>query len=410
MLFPSSSGADPDTPRHGRAASAAAPLRGRGTSWLIAHRFERLERQQEDDGWGDSPAQDEVGGAEADEGAEELPRTDVSQPSHPRTRVTSEAARSILTRNDSPDVPFEWAINPYRGCEHGCIYCYARPTHSYLNLSPGLDFETQLIAKTHAADLLRQALRRRGYRPSPINLGSATDVYQPIERQWRLTRQLLEVLLEANHPCTLVTKSAGVLRDLDLLAELARRRLLLVFVSVTSLDRSLSRILEPRASAPQRRLEAIGRLAAAGVWVGVNVAPIIPFINEPEIEQILQAAAGAGARSAHWTVVRLPWEVNPLFQHWLQTHFPDRAERVMARIRDLRGGRDYDASFSQRMKGGGLWSELIRQRVEKAAARFGLQRQTPELDLSAFVPPAAGAIEDRLSRAPAASAGQGRLF
>lgn len=389
----------PGTAGPNRPTVPVAPLRGRGTSWSISHRFERLEREEEDDGWGAQPAEQEEGSGE---GAPRSPG--------PKTQVKQEAARSILTRNDSPDVPFEWAINPYRGCEHGCIYCYARPTHSYLNLSPGLDFETQLFAKTHAADLLRKALRRRSYRPSPINLGSATDVYQPIERQWRLTRQLLEVLLEANHPCTLVTKSAGVLRDLDLLAELARRRLLLVFVSVTSLDRSLSRILEPRASAPQRRLEAIGRLAAAGVWVGVNVAPIIPFINEPEIEQILRAAAGAGARSAHWTVVRLPWEVNPLFQHWLQSHFPDRAERVMARIRDLRGGRDYDAAFSQRMKGGGLWSELIRQRVEKAAARFGLQRQTPALDLDAFVPPAPAATEAFPQRGGAPAKGQGRLF
>ncbi len=370
--------------------SASQALRGRGTAWCIRHRFEGLQRQWEPDGWDEPLSQEALPG--------------------PRTQVVLEPARSILSRNDSPDVPFELALNPYRGCEHGCIYCYARPTHSYLNLSPGLDFETRLIAKVNAAERLRQALRRRGYRPSPINLGSATDVYQPIERQFRLTRQVLEVMLEAGHPCTLVTKSAGVLRDLDVLAELARRRLLLVFVSVTSLDRALSRLLEPRASAPQRRLEAIGRLADAGVWVGVNVAPIIPFINEPEIEQVLEAAAQAGARSAHWTVLRLPWEVNPLFQQWLQTHFPQRAGRVMARIRDLRGGQDYDAAFSQRMKGQGLWSDLIRQRVEKAATRLGLERHTPELDLSAFVPPGPGFSDGTAPASRAADDRQGQLF
>ncbi len=348
-------------------------LHGRGTGWRIAHRFEPQQRAAIDDGW---PGEADSAGVTApvDRG--------------PRTVVRIETAGRILSRNDSPDVPFEQALNPYRGCEHGCIYCYARPTHSYLNLSPGLDFETQLIAKTNAAERLRAELARPGYRPSPINIGSATDAYQPIERTHRLTRALLEVLDETRHPATVVTKSGGIVRDMDLLARMAAREQLIVFVSVTSLDARLSARLEPRAASPARRLAAIRALAEAGVWVGVNVAPIIPFVNEPEIEQILAAAAQAGARSAHWTVVRLPWEVAPLFRDWLQVHLPDRADRVMARIREMRGGRDYDADFASRMKGQGTWAMLLRQRVEKGAARVGLVRQTPVLDVSAFVPPA----------------------
>jgi DNA repair photolyase len=309
--------------------------------------------------------------------------------------LSEEHCRSILTRNDSPDLPFELSINPYRGCEHGCIYCYARPTHSYLNLSPGLDFETRLIAKTNAAERLRVELARPGHVPSPINIGSATDAYQPVERRLGLTRGLLQVLDEANHPLSIVTKSGGIVRDLDLLARLAKRRLLLVFISITTLDNELGRRLEPRASSPARRLATIRTLAEAGVWVGVNVAPIIPFVNEPEIERILEAAAAAGARSAHWTVLRLPWEVAPLFRQWLQAHLPERAERVMARVREMRGGRDYQADFATRMKGDGVWAQLIRQRVEKAAARHGLVRHPPALDCSAFVrpaPPAAGIV------------------
>ncbi len=348
----------------------ATALPGRGTGWRIAHRHESWRRAEVDDGW---PG-DEAPGAATD-------------PARPRTVVRIEPAGRILSRNDSPDVPFEQALNPYRGCEHGCIYCYARPTHAWLNLSPGLDFETRLVAKAGAAERLRDELARPGYRPSPINIGSATDAYQPIERSQRLTRALLEVLDETRHPATLVTKSGGIVRDLDLLARMAARQQLLVFVSVTSLDARLSARLEPRASSPARRLAAIRALADAGVGVGVNVAPIIPFVNEPEIEQILAAAAQAGARSAHWTVVRLPWEVAPLFRDWLQVHLPERADRVMARIREMRGGRDYDADFASRMKGQGTWAALLRQRVEKGAARVGLQRQTPPLDVSAFVAP-----------------------
>lgn len=322
----------------------------------------------------------------------------------PGTEVRWERTGRILNANESPDVPFELSINPYRGCEHGCIYCYARPTHSYLNLSPGLDFETRLIAKAGAAERLREALCRPGYQPRALNVGSATDAYQPIERQLRVTRSIIEVLHEAQHPFSLVTKSGAVVRDVDLLGEMAARRQVLVFISVTSLSNPLSRILEPRAASPARRLAAIRKLAEAGVWVGVNVAPIVPFINEPEIEQIVEAAAAAGARSVHWTVVRLPWEVRPLFEHWLAHHFPDRAARVMARIREMRGGKAYDADFATRMKGGGVWADLIRQRVLKAAQRHGLVRETPELDASAFRPPRSVPLE---ATAPSA---QGRLF
>jgi DNA repair photolyase len=359
----------------------APPRKGRGTVFNIAHRFESVAREGVDDGWG-TLAQQVVEATEAEA---------------PRTEVREETARSILTRNDSPDVPFELSINPYRGCEHGCIYCYARPTHSYLNLSPGLDFETRIVAKMNAAERLREQLGRPGYRVQALNLGSATDAYQPVERRLGLTRRVVEVLLAARHPFSVVTKSGGIVRDVDLYRDLAARRLVLAFVSVTTLDPALARILEPRASAPQRRLDAIRALAEAGVPVGLNVAPIVPFINEPEIERIVAAGAAAGARSVHWTVVRLPWEVNPLFQQWLQQHFPDRAARVMARIREMRGGRDYRADYDTRMKGEGRWAELVRLRVLAAARRHGLVRETPALDDSAFRPPPAGAAAAQAS-------------
>lgn len=342
------------------------PRKGRGTATRILHRFEGAQREAVDTGACPDESED-VGGPSA------LP-----------TVVTPEQARSILSRNDSPDIPFTWSINPYRGCEHGCIYCYARPTHSYLNLSPGLDFETRLMAKVNAAALLRQELARAGHEPSPINIGSATDAYQPVEREWRVTRSVLEVLHTCQHPYTIVTKSSGAERDLDILSVAGARRQAYVMVSITTLDSALSRRLEPRAAAPLRRLQTVQRLAQAGVPVGVNVAPIIPFLNEPEIEQIIEAAAQAGAKAIHYTVVRLPWEVKPLFEEWLTHHVPDRAARIMARVRELRGGKDYDADFSLRMKGEGVWAQLIAQRVRKAAARHGLGRRSPELDSSAF--------------------------
>lgn len=346
-----------------------AAIKGRGTATRLAHRFSAEARSAQDDGWGT------------------LDETAATPMPAPTTRVIEEQAGSILSRNDSPDLPFTLSLNPYRGCEHGCIYCYARPTHSYLNLSPGLDFETQIIAKVNAAERLEEELARPGHVVSPINIGSATDGYQPVERRLGITRRVLEVLTRCEHPFTIITKSSGVERDLDLIGPAAQRRQALVFVSLTTLDHALSRLMEPRGTAPTRRLQTVRRLSDAGVPVGVNVAPIIPFINEPEIEHLIEAAAAAGARSIHWTVLRLPWEVNPLFQEWLQQHFAARAARVMARVREMRGGRDYDADFSQRMKGHGVWADLIRQRVLKATERAGLTRRTPELDCSRFKRP-----------------------
>lgn len=361
---------DPPTPSLPDERVTASPLKGRGTATRILHRFHRDQREAVDDGWAPVWLDDDTDSAPA------VP-----------TQVTHEQARTILARNDSPDLPFTWSVNPYRGCEHGCIYCYARPTHSYLNLSPGLDFETRLLAKVNAAECLVRELAKPGYQPGAINLGSATDCYQPIERELGITRAVLEVLTACEHPFSIVTKSSGVERDLDLISLAAARQQALVLVSITTLDASLCRKLEPRAAAPHRRLQTVKRLAEAGVPVGVNVAPIIPFLNEPEIEQVIAAAAEAGARSIHYTVVRLPWEVNPLFQEWLDHHVPERAARIMARIRDMRGGKDYDADFAHRMRGHGIWAELIAQRVTKAAARHGLSRHTVPLDISRFQPP-----------------------
>jgi DNA repair photolyase len=353
-------------------SDAGRAVKGRGTIWAIEHRFAAHAREAWDDGWGslDQHASEEA-----------VPVG---------TSIVEEHAKSILSRNDSPDIAFDLSINPYRGCEHGCIYCFARPTHSYLNLSPGLDFETRIIAKVNAAQRLREALARPGYRPSLLNLGSATDAYQPAERRLGITRAVIGVLAECAHPFSLVSKSSGVERDLDLIVPMAQRRLAAVYVSVTSLDAGLARILEPRAASPQRRLRTIKTLADVGVPVGVSVSPIIPFINEPELEQVLEAAAAAGASSAFGIVLRLPWEVNPLFQQWLELHFPQRAARVMARLREMRGGRDYDARFGSRMTGEGVWAQLLGQRFRKAAARLGLDRERIELDLTQFRRPIHG--------------------
>jgi len=346
------------------------PVKGRGTTWAIEHRYASLASESFDDGWGtiDQSAQEE-----------HLP---------PATQIIEEHVKSILASNESPDVHFDLSINPYRGCEHGCVYCFARPTHSYLNMSPGLDFETKIIAKVNAAQRLREAFASRSYEPVMLNIGSATDAYQPIERKLGITRSVIEVMSECSHPFSLVTKSSGIERDLDLVAPMAARGLVAVYVSVTSLDPQLARILEPRAAAPHRRLRTIEALAKAGVPVGVSVSPVIPFINEPELEKILQAAADAGASCAFSIVLRLPWEVNPIFQHWLQEHFPERAERVMARVREMRGGKDYDARFGTRMKGEGVWADLLRQRFNKAVTRFKLDRERIELDLTQFQRPA----------------------
>lgn len=355
----------------------AAPLKGRGTAWAIEHRYTVESHEAYDDGWGslDQSAAEEV--------------------IAPESHVIDEHVKSILARNDSPDIPFDLSINPYRGCEHGCIYCFARPTHSYLNLSPGLDFETRIVAKVNAAQRLREALARPGYKPALLNIGSATDAYQPVERRLRITRSLIEVLGEHDHAFSLVTKSAGVERDLDLIAPMAARRLAAVYVSLTTLDPALARIMEPRAAAPHRRIALIAALTKAGVPVGVSVSPMIPFINEPELERLLEAAAVAGADSAFMTVVRLPWEVAPLFLQWLEQHFPDRAERVMARIRDMRGGKDYDAAFGARMTGSGMWAEFLAQRFRKACARLGLNEPRAPLDLTRFRRPSAASLDDQ---------------
>ena len=267
----------------------------------------------------------------------------------------------------------------------GCIYCYARPTHSYLNLSPGLDFETKIMAKRNIAEVLRRDLAKPGYVPRLLNIGSATDCYQPVERELRLTRQTIEVLQQVRHPFSIITKSAGIERDLDLLVPLAEARLAAAYITITTLDGELARKMEPRAASPQRRLRTIRTLAERGVPVGVSVAPQIPFVND-DMEQVLQAAWDAGARSAFYTVIRLPWELAPLFRQWLDLHYPQRAARIMARIQELRGGKDYNSDFTSRMKGSGLWADLIRQRFEKTCHRLGFSRERVELDLSQFRP------------------------
>jgi DNA repair photolyase len=350
--------------------------KGRGAVSNIQGRYELDQRERFDDGW-----------LVAEEEAAAF-----------RTVVTDEYAKSILTRNASPDVPFNVSLNPYRGCEHGCIYCFARPTHSYLGLSPGLDFETRLFAKVNAPDLLRRTLAAPSYVPEHIAIGVNTDAYQPVERHKRLTRQVLEVLHECNHPVGLITKSSLIERDIDLLAPMAEKRLACAAITLTTLDPEISRTLEPRAAAPARRLRAIRTLAEAGIPVSVSVAPIIPFVTEPEIEKILEAARDAGAVGAHYVVLRLPWEVNPLFKEWLEAHFPDRAARVMNRVREMRGGKDYDSDFSKRMHGEGVWADLIRQRFSKTVERLGmggLRGRFERLDVAQFrrplvVPPSPG--------------------
>lgn len=299
-------------------------------------------------------------------------QVDDELPASIATQVTAENARSIISRNRSPDVPFEASINPYRGCEHGCIYCFARPSHAYWDLSPGLDFETRLFAKPNAPALLREALQRKRYEPTVIALGINTDAYQPIEKEWRITRQLLEILLEYRHPVSLITKSSLILRDLDLLQALAGQQLCSVRVSLTSLDNRLKATLEPRAAGPAARLRVIRALREAGVPVGILIAPVIPFINDQEIEAILDAAKHAGADAANWMMLRLPLEVSGLFEDWLEAHFPQRKQRVMARIRDLRNGSVNDSRFGVRMTGEGIYPALIGQRFRQKCRALGL--------------------------------------
>ncbi|MEW6331261.1 MAG: PA0069 family radical SAM protein [Pseudomonadota bacterium] len=347
--------------------SRTRPAKGRGAVSNPEGRFEKLNRGAYDDGW---TAEEEIAPL--------------------KTTVRIEQCRTIIAHNDSPDIPFDQSINPYRGCEHGCVYCYARPSHAYAGLSPGLDFETKLFAKTNAAGRLRTELAKPGYRCRPIALGSNTDPYQPIERRYRIMRQILEVLYECEHPLTIVTKSALIERDLDLLAPMARKQLVHAFISVTTLDRSLARRLEPRAAAPVRRLEAIKNLAAAGVPVGVMVAPVIPALNDRDIESILEQARAAGADWAGYVLLRLPHEVKDLFREWLARHEPLRAEHVMSLVQGARGGRDNDPRFGMRMRGTGAVADLIEDRFAVACRRLGFNEVERELDCSCFRPPATG--------------------
>jgi DNA repair photolyase len=348
------------------AAQDSSPRPGRGALSNPPDRYAATRTVAEDDGWGSLD--------------EPLPPLE--------TVVRPEPARTVITRNDSPDVPFEQSINPYRGCEHGCVYCFARPAHAYVNLSPGLDFETRLFYKQDAAARLREELARSRYRCSPIALGTNTDPYQPVERSHRVTRSLLELMLECSHPVSIVTKSALVLRDLDLLVPLAERRLVRVYLSVTTLDDDLKRRMEPRAASPRARLAAVRALSGAGVPVGVMFAPVIPAINDHELEAVVGAAAAAGAGSMAYVLLRLPGEVRDLFYEWVGTHFPDRAARVTSRIRDLRGGRDNDPRFGSRMRGAGPWADLLKARFDTACRRAGLPGpDDAPLDTTAFRPP-----------------------
>jgi DNA repair photolyase len=344
------------------------PRKGRGAVTNLQGRYEADQREVFDDGW-QQPASEEEDGTPA-----------------LRTQVFEERAKSILTRNQSPDIPFNVSLNPYRGCEHGCIYCFARPTHAYLGLSPGLDFESRIYAKVNAPELLAREISKPSYEPEPIALGVNTDAWQPAERDFRLTRGVIEVLAAHQHPFAAITKSSLIERDLDLLVPMAQRNQFMAAITITTLDADIARTLEPRAAAPARRLRTIRTLAEAGIPVGVSIAPVIPFVTEPDMERVLEACAEAGATSASYIVLRLPWEVAPLFHQWLAAHFPQRADRVMSRVRDMRGGKDYDSSFSQRMKGTGLWADLLKQRFHNAVKRLGLnERRHGILDMSAFV-------------------------
>jgi len=353
-------------------AAPSAPTKGRGATFNPANRYRSEQREAVDDGWA-API-DEAGSDD--------------EPPPLKTTVRIQPARTIISRNDSPDIPFTQSINPYQGCEHGCIYCYARPTHAYLDLSPGLDFETKLFAKPNAAELLRAELAKPGYRCDPIALGTNTDPYQPIEREWKITRSVIEVLAQCDHPLTITTKGALIERDIDLLAPMAAKRLARVFISIPTLDRELARKLDPRAAAPHRRLALVRLLAEAGVPTGVNVAPVIPQLTDRELESILEAAAGASARHAGWTMLRLPLEVAPLFRDWLAVHYPLRAAHVMSIVRQIRGGRDNESRFHMRMGGQGEFADLIRKRFAIACKRLGLNSdREPQLDTTLFKPP-----------------------
>lgn len=346
--------------------TVSPPPRGRGTTDNPDNRYAPTRCEAFDDGW-----------------HQEVP------PSR-ATEVRQELAKSVITRNRSPDVGFDRSLNPYRGCEHGCIYCFARPSHAYWDLSPGLDFETRLIAKTNLAERLEEQLSRPGYLPAPIALGVNTDAYQPIEREQRLTRQALEILLRYRHPVHLITKSALILRDLDLLEQLAAQNLVSVAISLTTLDNELKRIMEPRAASPAARLRCLRELHAVGVPVSVLCAPMIPMVNDAELEQLLKAARDAGAQSAGYVLLRLPLEIAELFEDWLRAHFPQRAEHVMSLVRQCRGGANYDSRFGLRMRGEGPFADLLARRFQIACKRLGLnRRELRGLDCQRFSPPGA---------------------
>ncbi|TCM55842.1 DNA repair photolyase [Rhizobium sp. PP-F2F-G48] len=338
--------------------------RGRGAGVNASGRFEPVSRSTEDDGWNS---------------LEDLPPF--------KTEVQVEKPRTIISRNESPDIPFDRSVNPYRGCEHGCIYCFARPTHAYMGLSAGIDFEARLFAKPDAAKLLERELAKPGYKVKPIAIGTNTDPYQPIEKEWRIMRQILEVLKAADHPVMIVTKSAMVLRDLDILAPMAEKGLARVGLSVTTLDRKLARLMEPRASTPEKRLDAIRKLSEAGIPASVLMAPVIPALNDHEIERVLDSAKAAGATEASYVLLRLPLEVSPLFRDWLLQHYPDRYRHVMSLVRSMRDGKDYDADFTKRMKGAGPYAWQIGRRFDLAAKRLELNTNRRALNCDIFVPP-----------------------
>ena len=342
-----------------------SPLKGRGAVSNASGRFESTRREAFDDGW-DAPLDE----------------------TRPKTEIQADASRSVLVYNQSPDLPFDRSINPYRGCEHGCVYCFARPTHTYLGLSAGLDFETRLFSKNDAAVLLERELRKPGYECRTLALGVNTDAYQPIERKLGITRSVLEVLQRFSHPLAIVTKSALVERDIDILREMAQARLVSVNISLTTLDAELARRLEPRAAAPHRRLRTIGTLAEAGIPVSVLAAPVIPVLTDPELDSILAAAKDAGAQSAGYILLRLPLELSDLFQQWLRSHYPLKAEHVMTRVRDTRGGKHYDSRFGVRLRGTGAFADMIAQRFKLACRRLDLQPRDFELNTAAFGVPA----------------------
>ncbi|MDF1792024.1 MAG: PA0069 family radical SAM protein [Thalassobaculaceae bacterium] len=344
----------------------ASPVKGRGAVTNTVGRYERFVQERVDDGW--------QRGLEDEE-----PRL--------RTTVAIDSSRTVIARNQSPDVPFDRSINPYRGCEHGCVYCFARPTHAYLGLSPGLDFESRLLAKPDAPALLRKELAAKGYTCQPIALGTNTDPYQPVERERRITRGILEVLAEHEHPVTIVTKSDLVVRDLDILGPMAAKGLASLCLSVTTLDRDLARLMEPRAPTPEKRLAAISACAAAGVPSGVLVAPIIPAVNDSEIEAILERAHAAGARHAAWVLLRLPLEIKDLVEEWLRAHFPDRADRVLSLVRQSRGGALYRSDWGKRMSGEGPYAHMISQRFRRACQQVGMVRRSVGLDTTRFAVP-----------------------